>query len=396
MPSEKAGSTVPTVLVAGVDPIKPAYATNNIPVFLGCDDLYFPHAMTVIASLIDNGTAENNYDVLIVQEGVPAQRLARASQWAAKFSNLSLRFIDMDKVMDGVGRRMFHASRQITLAAYYRMFAPSIFTSYERIIYLDSDVVVLGDLAELFRCNLAGRLLAGCRDISLRMEARLHPAFAVYLQEKLGLDSGDDYINSGVLLLDLDRIRQEGLDKKLFANARTIENPHYHDQDIINATMKGRVKILGYEWNCCDAVLIDSDGLTDHTYLDADSQTYVRSALDNIKIYHYTGHKPNSRLYNGNRDGYYWRYASRTPFYAELKAAFMRHCSPWVIFPRYLNSTVRTFLYRLRFLITPADKREKLLKKLHKMNSRKDRMWNLMRRFGPLGYAGLKDYEGEN
>lgn len=108
------GSKNVEVLVAGRDDILPAFAENNIALFLGCDDHFFAHALTVVASVMAHASPSRNYDILIVQDAVAPEKLACATEWARRFANARLRFVDVGEMMDRVGRDGFHVTPSVS------------------------------------------------------------------------------------------------------------------------------------------------------------------------------------------------------------------------------------------------------------------------------------------
>ncbi|MDR1745169.1 MAG: hypothetical protein LBS30_05395 [Planctomycetota bacterium] len=106
------------------EPVSPAFERNNIPVFLGCDDRFFPHAVTTIASLMAHADPDNNYDIFIVQDGIAPGRLAMAAAWMRQFPNASLRFVDIRPLAEAEGKEAFATHHNLSYAAYFRIFAP--------------------------------------------------------------------------------------------------------------------------------------------------------------------------------------------------------------------------------------------------------------------------------
>jgi lipopolysaccharide biosynthesis glycosyltransferase len=111
--------------------------------------------------------------------------------------NFSLRFFDMDAILEEHGEklRICH-SGTITIATYFRLFIPRIFSAYRRMLYLDCDLAVLADVAELFNGDLGGKSLGAVRDFSAGNWEHLSAKFL------LG-DRWQEYFNSGVMVFDI-------------------------------------------------------------------------------------------------------------------------------------------------------------------------------------------------
>ena len=69
--------------------------------------------------------------------------------------------VEMVKVSQYVDRELLYANQTRTVSTYFRLFAADVLTQYDRALYLDSDIVVLGDVGELFDMDIGDNLLGG-------------------------------------------------------------------------------------------------------------------------------------------------------------------------------------------------------------------------------------------
>lgn len=125
----------------------------------------------------------------------------------------------------------------ITPATYHRLLLPDLLPE-TRVLYLDADTLVLSDVAALFNTALGSNVLAGAAD----------PLAGA--GSKLARPPGDVYVNAGVLLLDLERLRHERfLDKCRAIYAAHEREIAWNDQCIINKYAEGRKLIIERRWN---------------------------------------------------------------------------------------------------------------------------------------------------
>ncbi len=211
----------------------------------------------------------------------------------------SMHFVLVDEsLFDGVPR-----FDRFTLAASYRLLISKILPHIDRCIYLDSDIAVLGDIAELFDHDLT------LSDGSISPIGANQDVFGERHKSDAGMGHYHDFIycNSGVLLMNLKRIRELALDDKFIACG--IEEGDrvglLVDQNILNVVMQreSQFKYISCAWNCYGKEALERD--------EAD----FALALQNPKIIHFiSGGKPwVSRNKQPNRD-YYWRYIPYTNF----------------------------------------------------------------------------------
>ena len=117
-----------------------------------------------------------------------------------------------------------------TIATFYRFLIPYIFSSeIDKVIYLDSDLIVNLDIAELWRIELDGRPIAGVSEHMLGSDPRW------FVMCRDGLVKLEDYFNAGVIVMDLNVFRAE--EQRLLNGIKFIAaNPQYNffDQDVLN------------------------------------------------------------------------------------------------------------------------------------------------------------------
>jgi len=136
----------------------------------------------------------------------------------------------------------------------------------ERVLYIDADILARGDVGRLWDTDLDGKLLGACPDVG-------------YPLGYDGIDRGPCF-NSGVLLMDLTRIR--GGVQKLKDIAKSVASPKFVEQDALNLHFRGAWKPLSLEWN--------AQGLG--TYADlrtTDRETINFHEMANPILVHFTG-----------------------------------------------------------------------------------------------------------
>ncbi len=185
---------------------------------------------------------------------------------------------------------------------YFRFELPRLLKGVDRCIYLDGDLVVLGDVQDLFDSDLGG----------LPIGAIEEPYGYLNNCERLGIPPENSYFNSGVLVLDLDEWRQADISKALFAWANEhVDLIKYVDQDVFNGLLNGNWKPLDLKWNV--------------TYLLKDSaeprfKFYDKVAIDNAKekpaLVHFAGYKtkPWNYMDVNSLGKLYWSYLELTPW----------------------------------------------------------------------------------
>lgn len=152
------------------------------------------------------------------------------------FSSCSFHFIKVDEeIFEG-----FPISSRYPLEIYYRLFASSILPdSLDRILYLDVDIIVIRSLKELYTMNFDGNAYIACTHVNENM---------THMNAKrLGLQKDVPYINTGVLLMNLQLLRtiwdKNAILKYVNANKKKLV---LFDQDILTALYGTKTKIIDY------------------------------------------------------------------------------------------------------------------------------------------------------
>lgn len=123
-------------------------------------------------------------------------------------------------------------------AVYARLLIPELLPQHSRAIYIDSDAIVTASLDELWSLDLGDSLIAACLD------GMMDPAFLA------GVGIGpDEYVNSGVVVMDLDRWRAERISERAISLLDARPDLGYPDQTALNLVTRGRTKLLGRRFN---------------------------------------------------------------------------------------------------------------------------------------------------
>ena len=202
-----------------------------INVGLACDENYSKYAGVVIASVLANASDSDELCFYILTDGLSEEKQSEILK-LKEIKNCEINFVTLDE-------KLFEAYKNIKthsylpLNAYFRLKLSNILPNVEKIIYLDCDVVVNKSLKELYDAELGENILGGVLDINKRM-----------------LKKNTSYVNSGMLVMDLKKIREQNIeDEFLDWTQKHIDTIKMGDQEIINEVLKGKIKILDDRWN---------------------------------------------------------------------------------------------------------------------------------------------------
>ena len=172
----------------------------------------------------------------------------------------SIKFIDMVDFIKNKNIEKYiydQENNYITFETYFRLFISDLFPQYDKVIYLDADILVLDDLQSLYNNDIDDYYIGAVCDKTIEKirtqtdYIENHPEHITYNQyfnEKLNLKNYK-YFNAGVLLFNLKKIRECNITEKLWDFVVRINPLIYQDQDVLNALMKGKVKYIENKYN---------------------------------------------------------------------------------------------------------------------------------------------------
>lgn len=237
-----------------VEVVKPI-AKDAVSVVLAADDYYVPYVSTLLGSLVQQANDKDVYDITVFHKNITPQNQQLLQSELRGKKNIHLRFCDMSARTSEFEN--LATKWHITVETYFRLFIPEIMADYNKVLYLDGDMIIKRDVAELFRENIDDYMLAACRDIDMAgvyssnlvaAENTINSKMKKHIDEVVGLENPYDYFQAGVLLLNLKEMRKTHTTKELLAIAAQ-QKWEYFDQDILNHVARGRVKHLDPRWN---------------------------------------------------------------------------------------------------------------------------------------------------
>ena len=273
----------------------------TIPIAFAFDsNLVFP-ASVCLSSLLENANDETFYDIYILHSRDEDFERSELNRLPLFYTNCRIQYRTIDGFFDSA-----YEIRGITTPAYYRLLIPELIPEYDKVIYSDVDVIFRMDLSELYSMDLSDNYLAATRDVGLN----LSKDGVDYIDSMTELEVGN-YLQSGFIMLNSKKIREDGLVAKFKEQAK--RKLKFQDQDILNIVCKGKVKFLSLEYNMTDYSFYYAMKERELLYKWFDDMA-ISNAVANGNL-HFNGHKP-WKKYCVNFD-IWWEYYRRSPFYDE-------------------------------------------------------------------------------
>jgi lipopolysaccharide biosynthesis glycosyltransferase len=265
--------------------------SETIPTLFCINAGYTQHAAVGIVSLLENNR-DYDFDIVVVTTEPLGAEEDRLQRTLARYAHAHLRVVPLKAATGHLPVRAEH----YTIDTYSRLWIAEIFPApAEKALYLDSDMVVVGPIGELWQTDVANHVLAA---VTIPGSNRC-PIFGI--PERFG------YFQSGVLLVNLRRWREDRIFDELAAwidanTAKIIDA----DQDALNACLHARRLPLPYMWNVIAPFYFDYHPL-------GISERERAAVQQGARIIHYNGpSKPWHYLSRHPRRADYWKYLRLT------------------------------------------------------------------------------------
>jgi lipopolysaccharide biosynthesis glycosyltransferase len=238
-----------------------------------CVDRGFTVPLAAALASLDEASGEDSVVVHVLHPGLSETIRDRVT------AGLSAIDVEWHTVDDRAVAGAFYSTR-LTSASLYRLLLGRLLPAdVTRVLYLDADVVVRSSLAPVYASDLKGHVVGAVRDAGSPWAASSYgPDW-----RQLGLAPESAYFNSGVLLIDLERWREETVGERCLQLLRS-GNPRWGDQDALNVVLQGRWIELERRWN------LQTADIGDYSVAWAHWASDIEAANNDPAVIHYTEH----------------------------------------------------------------------------------------------------------
>lgn len=201
---------------------------KDIPVVLHTDNNYVVPAIVTIISMLINKYKNTNYKIYVL-----GNKLNKENKEIFK----SIKGVD---VIDHISQfNRFEGTHQhVSSTDLFKFDLPLVFPQYDKILYLDVDMIIQHDLSELYDTDISQYYAAAVKDMHGMISGKHH--------NRLGLKN---YFNAGMMLLNLKKMRQNNISEKLIDYKLHKDQGYFMSQDALNYVFNENVKYIGPQYN---------------------------------------------------------------------------------------------------------------------------------------------------
>lgn len=210
---------------------------NNINICYTCDNNYAQYTGVSMSSILKNANKDDYIHFYIIGDNISEENKQKIDN-LKEIKNCEITFIPLDKNQFKDFSKIKTTS-YLTIASFFRLKLASLIQNEDKVIYLDPDTIITTSLADLFNTDINEYYCGGVADIGDKR-----------LAKRIKLKNDEFYINSGVMVVNLRKWRNDKVEELFIKFAE--ENPksiRLGDQDIINKCFAGNILKLESFWN---------------------------------------------------------------------------------------------------------------------------------------------------
>ena len=301
------------------------------------DENYIRYLAVAVASICYN--TKYFCQFYILADRVSDFRKHQVMDLQSRFDNFDIQWIDLnDQHRDYIIKTYISRSKNAVytknIANYARFLMPDMLPNVKRALYMDSDLIVYGDIADLYNMDLGKYVLGAVADSLVFSDENTHNKLLKYISPN------HLYFNAGILLINCEQWRKQKIFGKIAeSDAQIRDIKLFNSQDPINKCFENNYMWLPHKYNWFAK-------FEHFAHLSPDIKKYLADNIndDNICIRHFPGVKPDAcpQEYSISQVADLYFFAKMTDFYEEIKLVSQVHNTPTNTRPPQTNS------YRVR------------------------------------------------
>lgn len=264
---------------------------KKVPVFYACDDNFVKYTMVSLHSMMENASKDRQYEIHILHTDI-SERMQKLLKEMSN-ENFTVQFDNVTDYLKSI-RNKLPLRDYYSKTTYFRLFIAEMFPEYEKAIYIDSDTIVLGDVAELYDYELGDSYVGACNEQVMIQE----DVYGTYVEQVVGVER-DNYFNAGMIVINCEQFRKNHVLEQFMELLQMYNFVVTQDEDYLNLICHNKVCWLPQKWN------VEVFG----TLACPENEICVLHYIMVSKPWHYR---------DCRMQDYFWRYAKETPVYDEI------------------------------------------------------------------------------
>lgn len=265
-------------------------------IVLICDDAYVMPTRVCIQSILDNSGVSNGLRIYVCSFALSQENVRALEGMSTQTIPVSVKILSRAAVEDKI--RRVSPKTHVSTAALIKFELPNYFPELDQVLYLDSDIVVKGNLGELLQMDISNAYLAASFEYLVHFQN---------IRYNLHRDRGEEfYFNSGVMLLNLRKMREDQLSDRLWDYKLNHAKTKLMDQECLNAVCHSAVRPLSVKWNF-NPFFLDHEDVREINKVYAEAYPSSEKLFEDVRILHYVGAEDKPWIYETATLRSYWQ-----------------------------------------------------------------------------------------
>ncbi len=234
---------------------EPEQKSESIVLVCTADDAYAMPLAVTIRSALENLKGNHVLDVFIFDGGIKKANKQKILE-SLRSEKCKVSFLSVPESITQSIKKEVHnyieevptALKHISVAAYYRLLIPELIPpQFEKVIYLDCDLVIKGDLGDLWQKDIGEYYVLAVQDVMIR---DVSSSLVLFNHQEMGIRGDSKYFNSGVLVINVKKWRASKFSFQAIEFLKKNRNIlNFPDQDTLNVLFAGQWGELDPRWN---------------------------------------------------------------------------------------------------------------------------------------------------
>ena len=214
---------------------------KKIPIFYACDDNFVKYTVVSLQSIMENASADQQYVVHVLNTNI-SEEMKQVMYHMAN-GQFEIRFDDVTDYLKSI-RDKLPLRDYYSRTTYFRLFIAEMFPEYDKAIYIDSDTIVLGDIAELYAYDLGDKYVGACSEQVMMQE----DVYGTYVEKVVGVER-DNFFNAGMMVINCEQFRRNHVLDQFIELLHMYNFVVTQDEDYLNVICHNKVCWLPSKWN---------------------------------------------------------------------------------------------------------------------------------------------------
>ena len=212
-----------------------------IPIFFACDDAFVKYTIVSLHSIIKNASKDYDYKVYVLNTNIGKEMQDKLS--ALQNESFEVIFSNVTDYLNSISSNL-PLRHYYSRTTYFRFFIAEMYPEYDKVIYIDSDTIVLGDISKLYEHDISDYYLGACREQAMEQV----DVYGTYCEEVVGVNR-HNFFNAGLMLINCKEFREKAILNKFIQRLGEYNFVVTQDEDYLNLICKDHVFFLDQKWN---------------------------------------------------------------------------------------------------------------------------------------------------